>query len=362
MNCEPHPIVTWELTRNCDLACRGCPFPSDPYSGRNELSTYESYKTIDQIVELAPREFLITGGDPLEREDVYQIVDYARRRGLRPGLVVSPTKLLTGPAIERLQRTGLSRLIVSIDGSTAAIHERLHCVPRSFLNTLNAAEDVRVAGIAIEVNTLVTRINVSDLPVIAGRLENMGISRWNLYFLVPVGDSRVIEALTADQVEAEFDVIRRIAEDAPYAVRVVEAPHYRRFLLQRKLRSRLDELDGTGDTDVLDSAVPGASSSVFISHAGDVRASEFLPLSAGNLRYRSLSMIYRGSDLFTALRDSRNLKGRCGHCEFRHVCGGSRARAFAITGDAFASDPLCSYEPGEALPAPSFSASAEMTS
>ncbi len=362
MNYEPHPIVTWELTRNCDLACRGCPFPPDPYSRRNELSTYESYKTIDQIVELAPREFLITGGDPLEREDVYQIIDYSRRRGLHPALVVSPTKLLTGPAIERLQRTGLARLVVSIDGSTALIHERLHGVPRSFINTLSATDYARAAGIAIEVNTLVTRTNVQDLPDIAKMLETLAISRWNLYFLVPIGHARALEALTGTEVERTFGVIREIAEDAPFAVRVVEAPHYRRFLLQRNLRNRLEELDDTGDTDVLDSAMPGASSSVFISHAGDVRASEFLPLSAGNLRYRSLSMIYRGSDLFSALRDSRNFKGRCGRCEFRHICGGSRARAFAATSDVFASDPLCAYEPGQALPVPSISMSSEMTS
>ena len=362
MNFEPHPIVTWELTRNCDLACRGCAFPSDPYSNRNELSTYESYKTIDQIVELAPREFLITGGDPLEREDVYQVIDYSRRRGLHPALVVSPTKLLTGPAIERLQRTGLTRLVVSIDGSTAPIHERLHGVPRSFINTLSAADYARAAGITIEVNTLVTLTNVQDLPGIARLLESLAVTRWNLYFLVPIGDSRTLESLSAGEGERAFGVIREIAEDAPFTVRVVEAPHYRRFLLQRNLRNQLDELGDSGDTDVLDSAVPGASSSLFISHAGDVRASEFLPLSAGNLRYRSLSMIYRGSDLFNALRDSRNLKGRCGRCEFRHICGGSRARAFAVTGDVFASDSLCAYEPGQALPVPSMSKGSEMAS
>jgi AdoMet-dependent heme synthase len=352
MNYEPHPIVTWELTRECDLACRGCPLPRDAYSGSNELSTYESYKTIDQILDLAPREFFITGGDPLEREDVYQIVDYSRRRGLLPVLVVSPTKLLTAAAIERLQRVGLTRIVVSIDGSTPKIHERVHAVPHSFANTLEAIDHARAARISVEVNTLVTHGNAADLPAIAELLATLAVVRWNLYFIVPTGDSRQLEALTSQETEQVFETIAGIADDAPFAVRVVEAPHYRRFLLQRNLRHRLEVLEDSDHQDVLDSAIGGASSSVYISHSGDVRASEFLALSAGNLRYRPLSLIYRGSDLFSALRDAANLKGRCGRCEYRHVCGGSRARSFATTSDVFASDPLCAYEPPEVAQVP----------
>ena len=361
---DAHPMVMWELTLACELDCRGCPLPNDAASSRNELSTYESYKTIDQIAALFPREFVISSGDPLEREDVYQIIDYARRRGLDPALMVSPTKRLTAEAIDRLQRSGLTKLIFSLDGSSAAVHERIHFIPRSFGATMRAIRQANAAGIRVEINTVVTTANIHDLGAIATLFEEMSISRWNLHFLVPTGDSRQIEMVTSEEIESVFRSIREISARVSFAIRTVEAPHYRRFLLQSHLSHRLpsagrssDWADFEGfemenDSDVLAAAVEGAGSFVFISHAGDVRPSEFLPLSAGNLRYRPLTAVYRSSDLFVALRDPSNLNGRCRRCEFHHVCHGSRARAFAMSGDLFGADPLCTYRPGEFLAAP----------
>src|SRR4051812_1338357 len=153
-----HPIVMWEITRECDLNCRNCPSP--PARSSNQLSTYESYKTIDQIAALDPRELVMTGGDPLQREDVYELVDYARRRGLDPALVVSPTMQLTFEAVERLQRHGLTRLVFAIDGPTAAMHDTTHGVSGAFQTTVRAMRWARSFDLATEVNTLVTKRDI----------------------------------------------------------------------------------------------------------------------------------------------------------------------------------------------------------
>src|SRR6185436_133971 len=340
---EPHPTVQWELTRLCDQHCRGCPTGANTRLDPNELSTYEAYKTIDQIAELRPRELIITGGDPLERDDVHQIIDYARRRGLDPALVLPPASGVTFDALAKLQNNGLTRVVFNVDDpSTHA------------LQAMRWAESV---GLRIEVNTLVLRNNAADLETIAALIRPFGIVRWNVHFLVPAGASRELEMLTADEVEWVFETLEEIRARERFALRVVEAPHYRRFRVQQVLRSRL-AADGVewGDftgyaceddsvREVLDAALDGARSFVHVSHAGDVRPSEFAPHSAGNLRYRDLGAIYRGSDLFVALRNPDNLRGKCRHCEFRILCGGSRARAYAMTGDLFGSDPLCAFQP-----------------
>jgi len=359
---EPQPIILWELTRACDLHCRGCPSVSSGTRGPNELSTYEAYKTIDQIAALKPRELVITGGDPLERDDVGQIIDYARRRGLAPALMVPPSILLSFDAIARLERSGLTRIIFGLDGSTAAVHEGLHGVPGTFGLTMASMRSAECAGLRIEVNTLVTRRNRGDLEAIANVIRAFGITRWNIHFVVPVGRSRELEVLTAEEVEQVFFTIDDISRRETFAVRVVEAPHYRRYRLERALQDRLTpgsmdtserwadfatyEIEGHDSArELLDSARDDVRGFLFISHAGDVRPSEFLPQSAGNLRYRPLSEIYRSSDLLVAMRNPDNLKGKCARCDVRHICGGSRARAWAMTGDAFGSDPLCMYEP-----------------
>lgn len=369
---EPHPTVLWELTRLCDLHCRGCPSGAGERRDPNELSTYEAYKTIDQIAALRPRELIITGGDPLERDDVEQIVDYARRRGLDPALVLSPTHDLTYDAIATMQANGLTSAVFSVDGSTAAIHESLHGVPGTFAATLRAMRWADSAGLRVEVNTLVTRRNADDLEAIAELLRPLSMVRWNVHFLVPAGASRDLEMITAAEVEEVFATLDEIRAREQFVLRVVEAPHYRRFRLQQIFLSRLaadgvawEDFTGYHDEadsgrEVLDGALDGARSFVYISHSGEVRPSEFAPHTAGNLRYRPLGDIYRGSDLFVALRDPDNLHGKCRECDYRTLCGGSRARAYAMTGDLFGSDPLCAYEPGQDPAVPLVSHGREM--
>lgn len=357
LTADPRPTVLWELTRLCDLHCRGCPSGANEQRDPNELSTYEAYKTIDQIAALRPRELIITGGNPLERDDVGQTIDYARRRGLDPSLVLAPGRDLTFDAIAKLQNNGLTSAVFSVDGSTAATHERIHGVTGTFAATLRAMRWAERTGLRVEVNTLVTRHNADDLETIVELIRPFSIVRWNVHFIVPIGASRDLPMITASEVEQGFATLDAIRARETFALRTVEAPHYRRFRVQQILGSwgdftgYADENDSSRD--ILDAALDGARAFVYISHSGEVRPSEFAPHSAGNLRYRPLGDIYRGSDLFVALRDPDNLRGKCRECDYRTLCGGSRARAYAMTGDLFGADPLCAYEPGHggAIPA-----------
>lgn len=336
------PVVTWEITRACRLSCMHCPVGAQQKRSPLELSTYEAYKTIDQIAAMRPQELIITGGDPLERSDVYQLLDYARRRGLTPTLTVTPSTALTGSVIGTLKRNGLARIAIALDSAKPARHDAARGVGGMFASTLLAIRWARTVSLPVEVNTLVTRRNADELRTIAALLSDLSIERWNVYFVVPVGESKQLEALTSQEVEQAFGVLWEASQKASYKIRTFEAPHYRRFAIQKMSEAR--KLEGNDHADLL--AAADCAEQVFISHTGEVSLSPFLPLTAGNVRYQPLTTIYQRSDLFAAVRSSANLKGKCGRCEFRSVCRGSRARAFAVTGDVFASDPLCAYQPG----------------
>ena len=339
---DRHPVVVWEVTRACSLHCQHCPMGADPQRSPLELSTYEGYKTIDQIATLEPARFVISGGDPLEREDIFQFIEYAKRRGLEPVVALSPTAELTQQAMTSIARKGASRIVMSIDDATALRHDALRGIPGTFAATLDATRWAREAGIAVEINTLISRRNAAHLSEILDLISSLGAEAWNLYFLVPVGGAKMVDVLTAEEVERVFDFIDGAAEQIK--IRVMEAPHYRRHRVQ-KMSGQWPDFAGYQSDESAPVATHDARGVIFISHSGEVRPSELLPLSAGNIRYRALGAIFRGGDLFVALRDPRNLKGKCSRCEYVRICGGSRARAFAASGDLFGSDPLCAYEP-----------------
>ena len=337
----PHPVVIWEVTRACGLHCQHCPMGAESQRSPLELSTYEGYKTIDQIATLEPSRFVMSGGDPLERDDIFQFIEYAKRRGLDPTIALSPTPELTQKAMADIARRGASRIAMSIDDSTALRHDALRGVPGTFSATLDALRWAHEYGMKVEINTLVSHRNAGHLPEILNLIGDR-IDAWNLYFLVPIGGAKMADVPTAEEVEKVFAFVDEVAERVK--VRIVEAPHYRRHLIE-KMSSDWSDFTGYQAADNTPVATHDARGVVFISHSGEVRPSELLPLSAGNIRYRALGAIFRGGDLFVALRDPRNLKGKCGRCGYVRVCGGSRARSFAATGDLFGSDPLCGYEP-----------------
>jgi len=371
-------VVIWEATRACNLACYHCRAAAQPRRNRFELTTYEGYKLIDQIALMKPKVFVITGGDPLKRDDVFQFVDYARRRGLEPSFTPSATPLLTDEAVHRLKANGLGRIAVSLDGSTAAIHDQFRGVSGSFDLTMRAIETAVADCIPVQVNTTISRRNIDDMPAMAKLLQDLGIVMWSVFYLVPTGRAKTPDLITPEEVEQTFELLWQTSQTAPFAIRTTEAMHYRRYQLVKRMEQQgrtMDELldpeTGMIDPSMLfvsegrplplgvqwgavqraPRGVNEAKGFVFISHIGDVYPSGFLPLKAGNVRDQSLVSIYRRSDLFTALRDTNNLKGKCGACEFRDLCGGSRARAYAMFGDVHASDPLCLYQPKSMLKA-----------
>jgi radical SAM protein with 4Fe4S-binding SPASM domain len=326
------PLVIWELTRACSAGCTRCPNGAPPHRNPRELTTYEAYKTIDQIAALGPRELIITGGDPFERRDLEQLIEYARRRGLDPALAVSGTWRLNEGAVRKLSTVRLSRLILPLDASNPWEHERVRGSKKTFPPTLLAARWAHMAGMAVEASTLATPSTLPKLDTLATLLEDMAVDRWNVFLLVPVAGSREVEMMTAAQVEQLFGLLASLHGKVPFRIRTFEAPHFRRFALQH----------GISDEAVI------AADILFINHQGEVAPSAFLPASAGNVRYQPLRRIYTQSPLFATLHEPSLLKGKCASCEYREICGGSRARALAMTGDLFDSDELCAYQPANA--------------
>jgi len=328
--------IVWQLTAECDLGCSDCA-AAQSRTRTHELTTYEAYKTIDQIASAKPQRFVISGGDPLARKDFFEIVQYARRRGLEPAVNVSPTQRLTADRISLSRRNGLTRLIFSLNGSTPKRHDSETGVGGSFAATVRVLRWGQDAGLPIEINTLITRKSVSDLAAIAETIDAFRIDAWNVHFLVPMTEARKEAMVTPEEAESAFAALSAIGSIAKYRIRVVEAPAYRRYLA--KDQARWADFSGYVDkSEIVDDLV-------FISADGEVHPSEFLPLSGGNLREHPLKEIVRSSDLFVALRDHSNLSGKCRRCEYKTSCGGSRARAWAVTGDLFAADPICAYQP-----------------
>lgn len=346
-------IVIWETTQACDLACVHCRACAQPLRSALELSTEEAKRLIDEVAALKAPVFVLTGGDPLKRPDTFELVEYAAKCGVRISLTPSATPLLTQQAIVKLKQAGLARLAVSLDGPSAEIHDAFRRVPGSYDWTLRAVRWAREIGLPVQINTTITRHNLPYLDSMIGLLEKLDITLWSVFFLVPTGRGSSIDLISAEEFEQVFAKLYQTSQRVTFDIKSTEAQHYRRYQLQRKT-----ELKGMGGYQPLPVAatsqdgigraprgINDGKGFVFISHTGEVFPSGFLPVSAGNVRKQSLAELYRKSPLFLTLRDSANLKGKCGVCEFREVCGGSRSRALAVTGDMFAEEPCCIWQP-----------------
>ena len=336
-------VVIWEVTRACDLACFHCRASAQP--GRNplELSTAEGKKLIDDIAQLDPPIFIFTGGDPLKRPDIYELVEYAASKYLHPAMTPSATPLLNSESLMHLKRAGLRRLALSLDGPTPELHDSFRGVPGSFARTLEAMHWANAIGLPVQINTTVSRRNIGELENILSVIRSFRIVMWSLFFMVPTGRAGTEDLPSAEEFEYAFAQIHRLAEQLPFKVKTTEAQHYRRYMLQHRPGTNQKEPSADGVPGIL--PINEGKGFMFISHTGQVQPSGFLPISVGNVRQDSVQDIYRNSELFLRLRDTHNLQGKCGECEFREICGGSRARAYAVTGNAFAEDPSCAYVP-----------------
>jgi AdoMet-dependent heme synthase len=343
-------VVIWEVTQACDLACVHCRACARPERDAAELTTAEGKRLIDEVADLGAPVFVLTGGDPLKRGDILELIRYARSRGIRPALSPSATPLLTREAIMALKEAGIFRLAISLDGSTAAIHDGFRGVPGTYDRALEAIAQARACGMPVQINTTVSQRTFHDFDRLAKVVEEAGVVLWSVFFLVPTGRATLDQVLTAEQTEDLFARLHTLSKRVRFHIKTTEAPHYRRFLLQQRAAERAAAGREPVPLHVAQRAFHGindAKGFVFVSHRGEVCPSGFLPLVAGNVRQEPLGEIYRESVLFQSLRDPECLQGKCRLCQYRHVCGGSRARAYNMTGNALAEEPTCLYVPGE---------------
>lgn len=351
-NFDERPFIAiWEVTQACDLACVHCRASAQPERDPMELSTAEGKRLIDQIAALRVPVFVLTGGDPIKRPDLFELIDYARQAGVRVSLTPSATPLLMKEVVGRLKDAGLARLAVSMDGASAETHDTFRGMAGSFARTLDAVRWANEVGLPVQINTTFSRRNIGEIDAIVALMEQLKITLWSVFFLVPTGRGKLADLLSAEEFEAVFTKLYGLSKTAPFDIKTTEAQHYRRFLLQQRLAERQAGMLTEEQERVADSigraprGLNDGKGFVFISHKGEVLPSGFLPLSAGNIREQALATIYRNSPLFLDLRNPQNLEGKCGACEFKHICGGSRARAYALTGSPFGEEPCCSYIP-----------------
>ncbi len=345
-------VLIWELTQACELACKHCRAEAEPDCHPDELTTEEGKELLDQAAAFGDGQLVVlSGGDPLARDDVTELVDYGTNRGLRMTMTPSGTNSLTPGRIQELSEAGLRRMAVSLDGASAATHDEFRQETGSFEQTIAAARAASEAGLPLQINTTVCQETVEELPALCELVADLGAVLWSVFFLVPVGRGAVLEPITPARAEAVMEWLCEIQSDTPFGIKTTEAPHYRRVALQQQADS--EDPGPTGDSgkpaDGIGrrAGITAGDGFAFVSHLGDLYPSGFLPKPAGNVRDDSLVDLYRNSELFQQLRDPDALQGKCGACPYRNVCGGSRSRAYAHTGDPLESDPLCAFVPEE---------------
>ncbi|MFP5487982.1 MAG: TIGR04053 family radical SAM/SPASM domain-containing protein [Acidimicrobiia bacterium] len=362
-------IVFWEVTRACGLACAHCRADAIPHRDPRELSTEEARQLIDDLAAYEPPRpiLVLTGGDPFERVDLAELVSYATGRGLHVSLSPSVTPRLTAGRLAELRAAGASAISLSLDGARSATHDALRGIDGTHRSTIAAASLVRAAGLRLQINTTVHAGNVEELPDLLAWLVDQEVSLWSVFLLVPTGRGSSMQPLTADRVEDLLHWLHEIGDLLP--VKTTEAPHFRRVAVQRTAALRdgvaLDEAFPPGvlrrrlgrrTAELLVGRtarrhrrppldVNAGRGVAFVSHVGRVHPSGFLPLDVGDVRERPLSAIYRTSPTLRRLRDVESYDGRCAICEYRHVCGGSRSRAYAVSGDPYGDDPACAHVP-----------------
>lgn len=338
--------VYWEMTIACDLACKHCRADAICHRDPRELTTDEG-KALMREVKAMGSLLILTGGDPMKRPDLFELIEYGRSLGVPVSITPSTTPTLTEAAMARFKELGVAALGVSLDGPTAETHDAFRGVPGTFQRGMDALGWARQYKLPVQVNTTVTGETLPWLPRMFEVLKTQpAVRRWSLFLLVPVGRGGGLGVPTAREIEELFAWVYQAGEDAPFHVRTVEAPHYRRYWIERKLAAGMprEALGPAGKR--MGFGIRDGNGIVFVSHQGEVYPAGFLPAPPlGNVRDRPLSEIYRDHPELRALRDMDALTGKCGDCEFRWVCGGSRARAYSMTGDLLGSDPFCAYQP-----------------
>jgi AdoMet-dependent heme synthase len=348
--------IAWEVTRACAYACVHCRADAQHRRDPMELTTQEGYDLIDRLAEFGNPILVFTGGDPMMRRDLVDLIAYAAEKGLRCSLTPTATALPTVERLQRVMEAGIRRIALSLDAPTSETHDAFRQVPGSWERTMRILFNAREVGLSAQVNTTVSRYNRDLLPDMVPFIEQVGAVQWSLFFLVPTGRAQIPWMISAEEHERVFHWLYDLSLTAPFDIKATAAPMYRRVAIERVKAVQNDgapvTFQGAGFqyADGLHRPKKGVNDGngfLFISHVGDIMPSGFLPIKAGNVREDDVVSVYRSHPLFLDLRDPDKLKGKCGTCEYRDVCGGQRGRAYGVTGDHLESDPACLYIPLE---------------
>ncbi len=350
--------IAWEVTRACAYACVHCRADAQHKRDPRELSTLEAKTLARRLAEFGNKPILVfTGGDPMMRPDLFELISYATEQGLRCSLTPTATALPTTERLEKARQAGIKRIALSLDAPRPEVHDAFRQVPGSWHRTMDILHRAQGVGLSVQVNTTVAKQNVDILDEMVPFIQEVGAVQWSVFFLVPTGRAMAEQMISAEQHEKVFNWLYDLSLNAPFDIKSTAAPMYRRVAIERKRAGQANgqpvAFQGAGFqfADGLNRPTRGVNDGngfLFISHVGDIQPSGFLPLTAGNVRTDDVIDIYRHSKLFTELRSPDLIKGRCGLCEYRDVCGGQRGRAYGLTGDYLESDPACIYVPSSA--------------
>ncbi len=358
-------LLIWETTQACDLACSHCRASAQPLRHPQELSTEEGERLLEQTSAMGTPVFILSGGDPVKRPDLFRLIRKGKDLGLRMGTIPAATMRLTEDLVKELKDTGLDQMAVSLDFPRADLHDAFRGVKGAFQKTMQAMEWAHKYALPLQINTTLCGRSAHYLTEMAELINTLDIVFWEIFFLVPVGRGEDLGGLTPDQCEELFEIIYKVQKTSNFVVKITEGQHYRRFVAEKEnnreekigkhakgafLPSLLQRSEGPGHTVGL--ATRGVNSGngfMFVSHTGDVYPSGFLPIKAGSVRTQDVAEIYRNSELFLKLRDPDALLGRCGKCKYRGICAGSRSRAYALTGNFLATDPWCGWSEANSL-------------
>ena len=339
-------VVAWESTQACNLVCRHCRASAQREPSPDELTTAAVKTLIDQIAAMSHAIFVISGGEPLMREDIFEIASYATERGLRTAISPNGT-LITPETVSRMHDSGIKRVSVSIDGSCPERHDEIRGVAGAYEGALRGVGHCREGELPFQINTTVMRQNVDDLEGIRDLTVSLGAAAWHVFMLVPTGRGQIDDELTPEGYERILNWIYDAALESPIPIRVTCGPQFMRLVLTRNAETETPP-NLVGRERGLDRMSRGCLAGqgyCFVSHRGEVFPCGYLPVLAGNVREASFEKIYRESPVFQRLRDLSQLEGKCAACAFLHRCGGCRARAYSLSGDYMAEEPYCTHQP-----------------
>jgi radical SAM protein len=346
--------IAWEVTRACAYACVHCRADAQHKPDPRELSTEEGFALVDRLAEFGSPILVFTGGDPMMRRDLFDLIAYATEKGLRCSLTPTATALPTEERLRKAKTAGIRRLALSLDAPTAEVHDEFRKVNGSWERTMRILHNAQKVGLSAQVNTTVTRYNVEHLPEMVPFVEEVGAVQWSVFFLVPTGRAQTPWMISPQEHERVFNWLYDLSKSSSFDIKATAAPMYRRVAIERKKAEQGNgkpvTFQGAGFqyADGLNRPTRGVNDGngfLFISHLGQIMPSGFLPISAGNVRQQDIVEVYRHHPMFEDLRDVTKLKGKCAVCEYRDVCGGQRGRAYGVTGDYLESDPACIYTP-----------------